>query len=103
MEIAPLVGLCGDLLTFSGGLLLAVDVAQKEKDFGRIKKIATAITNPFMVRIKVEMDGLIVSDEADVERAFLHRSALKALLGCGLLSLGFLFLLAVRAIELWPK
>lgn len=101
LGFTPVIGLFGDLLTFSGGLLLAVDVAQKERDFAQIKNIASAVKDPWMARIKVEMEGVILADDKDVERAFIHRSARKAVWGCVFLSCGFLFLLSVRVLEFW--
>jgi hypothetical protein len=100
MQAGPIVGLLGDLLTFTGGLLLAWDAVQKEREFERIKKVAAALQSPWLARLKVEMEGLIVADEGDVQKAFIRRSARKAAYGCGLLAAGFLLLLAARTIEL---
>jgi hypothetical protein len=40
---AAVVGLIGDTFTLAGGLLLALDAVEKEKDFEKIRKIASAI------------------------------------------------------------
>jgi hypothetical protein len=100
MHLWPIIGLVGDLLTFTGGLLLAIDVAQKEREFSKIKAVSSSIESPFLAKIKIEMDGIILTDKDDVVRAFIHHSARKAFWGCILLSVGFLFLLSVRISEL---
>jgi hypothetical protein len=53
---------------------------------------------PF-VRLRVVMEGVQITDEDDVERAFLRRSARKAVAGSLLLAAGFIFLLISRLTE----
>ena len=100
MHIHSIIGLLGDLLTFSGGLFLALDAVQKEKEFNKIKRVAAALRTPYLAKLKVEIEGLIISDDQDVERAFIRHSARKAVVGCVVLTLGFLLLLAARILEI---
>ena len=100
MMPGPIIGLLGDTLTFSGGLVLAWDAVQKENEFDKIKKIAATLSSPSMARLHVEMEGVLISDEADIERAFLRVSARKAVWGCRVLAAGFFLLILSRIFEL---
>ena len=96
MLSVPLIGLCGDALTFVGGLLLALDTAQKGREFKAIQ----ALKNPQLARLEVEVDGVVVVAGDSAERIFVHRSARRAVVGCWILSGGFLLLLAARIGEI---
>jgi len=98
-EAAPFVGLFGDGATFAGGLVLALDALHKEREIKDIRRIVSTLKSPVIARLKVEMEGVILTDEDDVQIAFLRRSARKALLGCALLTVGFLALLLARGSE----
>lgn len=103
MTIGPVVGLLGDALTFSGGLLLAWDAVQKENEFDRVKRVARALQSPSMARLHVELEGIVVSDEKDVERAFIRRSAHKAAWGCRILAAGFFVLIVTRILDVFTS
>ena len=53
-----------------------------------------------MKDLTVEIFGVVVKSEQDVERAFIRRSARKAVWGCGLLAIGFLVLVVSRLMEM---
>jgi hypothetical protein len=96
-----IIGLLGDALTFSGGFLLAWDAVQKEKEFNKIQRVAAAVTSTSMVRLHVKMEGILISDERDVERAFIRQSARKAAWGCRILTAGFFLLIVTRILEVF--
>lgn len=97
-QYAPAIGVFGDSVTFAGGLLLAFDAAHREREFARIVKITSVVKE--MSQIQIELGGRIIKDKDDVETVFIHRSSVKAFIGCVLLSIGFLFLLLVRISEI---
>ncbi len=96
---APLFGLVGDALTFAGGLILAFDAARQEKRFKKMRgKVDTFLSPPFL-RLKVVEDGVVLTDEKDVELTFIRHSVRSAKLGSILLAFGFAFLLVTRLLE----
>jgi hypothetical protein len=99
VHIGQIAGLCGDVLTFAGGMLLAWDAVEKEREFQSIQHVARTLKSPWMARLKVEMNGIILVSENDVEQAFIRRSAKKAKWGCVFLAVGFGFLLVSRILE----
>jgi len=104
--VSTIIGLFGDVLTFAGAVVLAFDAIQKGREFDRIRKIAKAIKEPRLARLRFVMEGLEISPEtadASVERAFIQRSVSKAKWGCIMLAIGFLCLVTVRAVELLSK
>ncbi|MFZ0821753.1 MAG: hypothetical protein WAM91_16940 [Candidatus Acidiferrales bacterium] len=100
MPYTTIAGLVGDLLTFVGGLMLTLDAAHKDEEFEKINNVAKALNSPWMARLKVDMEGIIITDEKDVQHAFIRRSARKAVWGCRILCIGFGLLLLSRALEL---
>ena len=100
MAPGPIIGLFGDVFTFAGGVLLAQDALQKEKEFDKIKRVSAALNSPFMAQLHVEVGGVRIWDtKEDVERAFVHLSARKAVWGFRILSGGFLLLIVTRTLE----
>jgi hypothetical protein len=99
-ELSATVGLIGDILTFCGSVTLAWDAVNKERESKKIRQIAKLLKVPSLAKLRIEFDGIVLSDEGDVERVFIHRTAKLALVGCTLLALGFCSLLATRLIEL---
>jgi uncharacterized membrane protein len=93
-----MVGLGGDAFTLVGGLLLAWDTVEKEEEVKKIEKIMGTLKA--MTGLRVEIFGVAVKNEQDVVRAFIRRSARKAVWGCGLLAIGFLLLVASRLMEI---
>jgi hypothetical protein len=99
MNAGTVMGFVGDTLTCVGGILLAWDAIHGEREFRRIRKIAQAIEEKSLARIHVVLEGVQISAESDVERAFIRRSARKALIGSILLAIGFVFLFVARVLE----
>jgi hypothetical protein len=96
----PGLGLVGDLLTFVGGFILAWDAAREEAHFRRLRGWAETFSSPQLVQLEVELGGIRIKSERDVELSFIRRSAKHAALGAGVLVLGFGLLLASRAVEI---
>lgn len=97
---APGLGLVGDLLTFVGGFVLAWDAAREEAHFKRLRRWAEAFNSPQLVQLEVELGGIRIKNERDVELSFIRRSAKRAAIGAGILVFGFGLLLASRALEI---
>lgn len=94
-----LLGLIGDIFNCAGGILLAWDAIHRERDFARIKSIAGTLQGKQFAKLRVVMEGIQIVDEADVECAFIRRSARKAVAGCILLVVGFSLQTAARIRE----
>ncbi len=94
------VGLAGDFLTFLGGAILALDAINEDRKAQMIRRIARAIEGPGFKKLTIEIAGMPVRAEDDVEAAFIRRSSRIAKYGFVVLSFGFLFLIAYRVIEL---
>lgn len=100
--IGSYLGLAGDALTFVGGLILAVDSALQARRFRNIRDRVKTYLSPELLQLRVEVDGVVITDKADIELPFIRHSAALAKLGSILLSLGFGCLLTARLFEL-PK
>jgi hypothetical protein len=101
MQIGAILGLIGDFLAFTGGLVLTLDAVSKEREFRRIKKITSVINSPSLARLKVDLSGVVITNQDDVETAFVRNSAQKAIRGAALLTIGFLLIIAGRILEYW--
>jgi|HubBroStandDraft_6_1064221.scaffolds.fasta_scaffold177998_1 hypothetical protein len=95
------LGLPGDVLSFVGGVILALDALNKEREFNKIKKITRVITSPKFQTLTVEVEGEVVKDGQDVDLTFLRRSVRLARIGFSLVAVGFLFLMASRVVEIF--
>jgi hypothetical protein len=95
------LGLPGDVLSFVGGVILALDALNKEREFNKIKKITRVITSPKFQTLTVEVEGEVVKDGQDVDLTFLRRSVRLARIGFSLVAVGFLFLMASRMVEIF--
>ena len=99
--LAPIVGLFGDTLTFAGGTILAWDAVQQDKQFRKIRRLAETLAAPELVHLRVEVEGVVIADERDIEHAFIRHSARRALIGAITLAFGFGFLFATRWLEIF--
>jgi hypothetical protein len=95
-----ILGAFGDSATFFGGITLGWDALKRESEFKEIKDIISKRQSAPLARLKIDMDGIILSKGEDVERVFIHRSTRKAIWGCALLVLGFAALLTLRVLEI---
>jgi hypothetical protein len=100
MEPSFWFGLAGDTLTFTGGLILALDALLKEREFTKSRKLTKTIESPFLAKVTLERNGISLKSEADVELAFIRISVRRAMYGSVTLCLGFVFLLVARLGEL---
>ncbi len=94
------LGLPGDILSFAGGVILALDALNKEREFNKIKKITRVVTSQKFQTLTVEVEGDVVKDGQDVDLTFLRSSVRLARIGFSLVAVGFLFLMASRMNEL---
>ena len=101
VEISPVIGVFGDSATFAGSYWLARDAIKREQEFTRIRNVIARRKLPSIADLKLDMEGIILSSDDDVERAFIRFSARRAIWGCVLLAIGFFALLLVRVIEFW--
>ena len=93
------VGLCGDIFTFAGGVILAIDAAQQERRFKKVReRVKMYLHSPELMRLKISVSGIVVSSKEDIELPFIRHSALLAKIGTILLVVGFGFLLAARSL-----
>jgi hypothetical protein len=91
-SLAPWLGLFGDTVTFIGGIILAIEAARQHKQFQEIQQMAKTLTSPQLVHLKVEVEGVLITDHKDIERAYIRHSARRALIGAVALAIGFGFL-----------
>lgn len=103
MTIAPIFGILGDGATFAGAILLAVEALRSEHDFDRVRAIGQGLQHPIMQNVRVAMDGLVVTGEADAQRAFLRRATRRAVWGTWCLAVGFGLLFTTRVLEIIGK
>jgi len=98
MYLTTILGLIGDALTFTGGLILALDALRRETEFRRTKELKNAVES--LDGIKLTQNGIVLLNDKAVELVFIRQSVRRALWGAAILTLGFVFLLATRVIEL---
>jgi len=91
------LGLCGDIFTFAGGVILAIDAAQQEKRFKKVReRVKTYLNSPELMQLKISVEGIVVTSEEDIELPFIRHSARLAKIGSIFLVVGFGFLLTAR-------
>jgi len=56
--------------------------------------------SPELMRLKIKIDEVVITDEKDIELPFIRHSALLAKIGSILLAGGFAFLLVGRVVEI---
>jgi hypothetical protein len=100
MDIQPLVGLGGDVSTFVGGFILAWDAVKREREFMRVRELASTLKDTPFARLKLQLNDIVLVDEHSIERAFIRQSALQAAWGCSFLTIGFVLLLIARILEM---
>jgi hypothetical protein len=96
---AIILGFSGDILTFAGSALLAVDALWPEKPFEEEEQVIKLRKNPALEKLPIEIDGRILASDKDVRLVFMHRRAKKAIAGFVLIAIGFLALLVTRGLE----
>jgi hypothetical protein len=98
MSPSTILGLIGDALTFTGALILALDALRRQTEFRKTKQLQKAVES--LDGIKLTQDGIVLLNNESVELVLIRQSVKRALWGAGILTLGFIFLLATRIIEL---
>ncbi|SRR5216683_4802489 len=99
MQTGAILGLIGDLFAFTGALLLTLDALSKEYEFRRIKRITSALKSQNLAKLKLEVGGVVLTDENDVEAVFVRNSAKKAIIGSVLLGIGFFLIIVGRILD----
>ncbi|HKV77598.1 MAG TPA: hypothetical protein VJP02_05645 [Candidatus Sulfotelmatobacter sp.] len=99
-SLASWLGLAGDTVTFIGGIVLALEAARQHEQFLKIQQMANTLKSPELVHLKVEVEGVLITDHKDIERAFIRLSARRALIGAIGLAIGFGFLFLARLAEI---
>jgi len=102
-SLAPWLGLIGDTVTFIGGIILAVEAARQHEQFLKIQQMASTLTSPELVHLKVEVGGVLITDHKDIERAYIRHSARRALAGAVGMAIGFGFLFLTRWAEILSR
>lgn len=95
---AALFGLVGDVITFAGAFLLAVNEALRARRFSKAGRIERFFEGSELTKILI--DGVPIREFRDIEYALERRSSRLALAGAITLATGFLFILAARLLEL---
>lgn len=98
---AQIIGLVGDVVTFSGAIVLAIREAGEGQRAIEVEGTTKVLSKyPEMQKLTIQIDEVIVRDEGDVEIGVAGRSSRRARLGAGIIAVGFLFLLVSRALEM---
>ena len=90
-----ILGLLGDVLTFAGGGVLAIDAIWKEREF----KYTKALTNVVMKMPKLNFEdsrGERLATAEDVDLKFIRESDRRGKIGFLIMTVGFLFQLFTR-------
>ena len=96
MDIGLGLGLAGDIMTFSGSIVLAWDVVQSEQQFKKAKTLADELGNGWLDQLPLRLEGLDLKNKTDIQLAFIRRTSRKAMAGFILLVIGFALLLSSR-------
>ena len=98
MSPSTILGLIGDALTFTGGLILALDAVRRQREFRKTKQLQETVKS--LDGIKLTQDGISLLDDKAVELVFIRQSVRRAIYGAACLTIGFVFLLITRVVEL---
>jgi hypothetical protein len=99
--LAQIFGLVGDTVTFIGAVLLARGEAGEEARAREIEGTTTTYkTSPELKKLVIEIEGLIIKREEDVEFAVTHRFSRRAGMGAWIIAGGFVLLLISRILEI---
>jgi hypothetical protein len=102
--ISQILGLVGDVITFSGGLVLAIKEAGEEKRARERVGVANALENfPNLKKLTILIDETLIRNESDIEVAIASRASQRARWGGGLIAAGFVFLFVARVLEICSK
>lgn len=102
MSAGALFGFLGDFLTFSGGIVLAVDAVREEKKLRKLRDWAKTIDAPELKGVIMTLQGVKLKTGEDIELAFVRKSAKLALTGTVILTVGFMCLFVSRCMEAKP-
>jgi len=99
--LAQILGLLGDAITFMGAILLALGEAGEEARAREIEGAATTYKAfPELKKLVIEIEGVIINNEEDVEFAVAHRFSRRARTGAWIVAGGFVFLFISRILEI---
>lgn len=95
--VSKVCGFLGDGLTFAGGFILALEALMREREFFRKKNWGQTVA--ILKKARITKNGVILTDDADVELAFIRQTATRALVGTVVLTLGFVCLFLSRLFD----
>ncbi len=100
MNWSSCIGLGGDVLTFVGGIFLALEAIKRDREFDELQNVARSLEDPTLAMLSVEVEGVSLSNPKSAEKVYIHRNVRVARWGATLLSVGFFCLLVVRVLEI---
>ena len=98
MSTATILGFLGDILTFTGGLILSLDALRRRKEFKKTSDTQKVVAQ--LSGIYLTQDNLRLFNNDSVELVAIRKSVWRAAWGTAIITLGFLCLLATRIVEL---
>ena len=93
-SVSTVLGFLGDFTTFVGGVVLAYEAITREREFHGKRKLTKTLGA--LTRVTITHNGVLLTDDKDVELAFIRQTAKRAVIGTIVLTLGFIFLLIAR-------
>jgi hypothetical protein len=97
MTVATILGFAGDTLTFLGGLILAIDAVGRDREFTKQQELGKAVAD--LKSVELTKDGIKLTGAKSIEHVFIRQSVRRALWGTGIMTIGFISLLAARFME----
>ena len=99
---SAVIGLLGDVTTFIGALILAMDALLARKAFLEKEKALENLRDPLSRRatVGVVIDGSVVMEPQQVEAFVVNRTFRRAIAGFFVLSIGLALLVACRVVEI---
>jgi len=96
MSTATILGFVGDTLTFFGGVVLALDALEREREFRKQKEWADTVRE--FKGVELTRHGIRLLDEKSVELVFIRLSVRRSVWGTAIVAAGFLALLGARVL-----
>lgn len=89
----------GNVISFLGGVVLALETVAREREVRKIHKVARMFEAPELTKLKYEVNGIVISDERDLEIAHLRVSKRRAYWGLAMLITGFVLVVIAELIK----
>ena len=97
------VGLIGDIITFIGAVILALDALQSRRDYEKREQIRENLLDPDTraAQVGVAIEGRVVMTLKDMELIAKDKTFRRAVLGFSILCAGLFFLICSRLMEIY--